>query len=152
MDEDDIRRIIREEISLAFTTLYDMAYRSDDDDPDVYRAMGYFNSHAYQGAYEAADADRNRHEHDYRWADDGTGHSGSFCIVCGDPEPEPGEALVRKASRLPAADMDALDPDVRDALRHMDPAVRDAMVRVLQHQTRRTPAPEPENPFRTYGR
>lgn len=48
--------------------------------------------------------------HVYQDADDGNGHSGSFCTVCGEPEPERGGAWTARPSTVQAPPPDLFVP------------------------------------------
>lgn len=121
MDETRLRAVIREEIALAVQTLADQMYDSDPESTGVSfeQAASYFTTYAYQGACEAADAER--------------------ATAAENPFEESPEAERRRvahaAAYLPAIDLNALDPGAYKLLGNLarNDAYTNAVIRLVQH-------------------
>lgn len=148
MDETRLRAVAREEIALAMKKLADLAYSNDpEEDISLEQALSWFNSHAYKGACEAADAEREAnpfeepneqpHVHRFEYADDGAGNSGSYC-ECGAEElavENERRRIAHAAAYLPAVDLNALDAGAYKLLGNLarNDAYTNAVIRLVQH-------------------
>lgn len=148
-DDTRLRAVIREEIALAMKTFREAtAFTEADEDAltAVERVVETFGRD-YLRECRAADEQREAnpfrgpeakpHVHRFEYADDGNGHSGSFCD-CGAEEmalENERRRIAHAAAFLPAVDLNALDAGaykLLGSLARSDPYTN-AVIRLVQH-------------------
>lgn len=157
-DETRLRTIVREEIARAFRALsvaasdLDMPYETSELDSRALTNIEQAADRAlsnYKRMCGAADEERAEeskdpfaevaqpHVHRFEYADDGNGHSGSFC-ECGAEElavENERRRIAHAAAYLPAVDLNALDAGAYKLLGNLarnDPYTN-AVIRLVQH-------------------
>lgn len=158
-DETRLRAIVREEIGRAFKALnaaandLDMPYETSELDSRALRNIAEAAdraAHEFKELCETADEQQAQdpknpfaepgeqpHIHRFEYADDGVGHSGSFCDCDAEELAVENERrrIAHAAAYLPAVDLNALDASAYKLLGNIarNDAYTNAVIRLVQH-------------------